>query len=93
MTAGGTLQPGYSNSREMFTTIFCVLVAAVVVFCAGFMSGRNSLLSVALQAGSIDALPPTSNWGDKITVDGKNVNVTDFFASQLNEKDIKEYLS
>lgn len=88
-----TMQSDYSRGREMFTTTICVLMVAAIIFCAGFICGKNLQLSPTLHAKSADNLLPTSNWGDTITVDGKTVNVTDFFNTQLNEEDIKKYLS
>lgn len=84
---------GSTRDQEVFSTVVCIVVTAGVIFFAGFLSGRNILLSDAALKNNAANVLPVVNWGDTISVDGKTENVTDFFAAQLSEQDIKNYLS
>jgi hypothetical protein len=87
----------YREHEVLAVAVVCLLLTAGVIFFTGLVSGRRLVVDSTLLYGNLKpaqpAAAPALNWGAAISIGGKTENVTDYFAAQLNEEDIKNYLS
>ena len=93
--AGRFRGAGTYNAREpdVLRKIIALLVIAGAAFIAGGLFAWQHLGATLHADPSGSPRIQKHDWGDVIVIEGKDVNVSDYFIDQINEEDIKKYLA